>query len=145
MNACRVCRESVLVEDEGAEDACWWGDAKNKVVACPTEMRPREHTRRREPALPRCIRRNMPEGEDLTHLPTSLSSCLDPSSRFSPVTLLFPSLMLEAHAGGTCKPTHVQHEARTVGIMCGRRHMKTEARVARSMCSRRHVWDEARS
>ena len=50
------------------------GDAKNKAGSCPVEMRPWEHTRGREEALPRCVRRNMPEGENLPRLPPSLSS-----------------------------------------------------------------------
>ena len=58
MNACRVFLKSVVVEDEGADDAGWWGDAKNKAGAypvkmntgayskagaCPAEMRLQEH------------------------------------------------------------------------------------------------------
>jgi hypothetical protein len=31
MNTCRVFHEGVVVEDEGAEDKGWWGDAKNKA------------------------------------------------------------------------------------------------------------------
>ena len=38
MNACRVFGESVVVEDEGADDAGWWGDAQNKAGAYPAEM-----------------------------------------------------------------------------------------------------------
>ena len=44
MNACQVFRESVVVEDEGADDAGWWGDAKNQAGAYPVEMKTRAYS-----------------------------------------------------------------------------------------------------